>query len=120
MSWTPDFEIVHMGVNCMDAEQAVSCASLFQELFALAPNPHKDSADACFTGTQIEWLKGAGRGTHGHIALATADLLAARAHLEGKGIVFDDCSVKYYPDGRPMVIYAVQEIGGFAIHLMQR
>ena len=77
MGYTPDFEIVHVGVNCADAEQALGCAKLFETLFALKPNPEKDSADACFTGTQIEWMKVPGRGAHGHIALATADLPAA-------------------------------------------
>ena len=120
MGYPPDFEIVHVGVNCADAEQALGCAKLFETLFALKPNPEKDSADACFTGTQIEWMKVPGRGAHGHIALATADLPAARAYLEEKGMAFDEQSVKYFSDGRPMVVYAVGEIGGFAIHLMQK
>lgn len=120
MGYTPDFEIVHIGVNCADEGQAVGCAARFETLFALKPNPEKESADARFTGTQIEWLKAPGRGTHGHIALATADLPAAQAYLEEKGFAFDRRSVKYFPDGRPMVIYAVEEIGGFAIHLMQK
>ena len=120
MDFVPDFEIAHVGVNCGDTEQAGSCAERFRELFALERNPAKESADACFTGTQLEWLKGPGRGTHGHIALSTADLPAARAYLERKGFTFDDGSVKCFQDRRLMVIYAVQEIGGFAIHLMQR
>ena len=106
MSYKPDFEIVHVGVNCADEAQAIACAGQFEALFGLAPNPAKESADARFTGTQIEWLKKPGRGTHGHIALATADLPAARAWLEQKGFAFDDDSVKFFPDGKPMVIYA--------------
>ena len=118
--FTPDFEIVHLGVNTGSEEQANACAGMFEALFSLAPNPAKESADARFTGTQIEWLKKPGRGTHGHIAIATSDLPAARAYLEEKGFAFDDGSVKYFPDGRILVIYSRDEIGGFAIHLMQR
>lgn len=81
-------------------------------------NPAKESADARFTGSQIEWMKAPGRGEHGHIALATADLPAARRYLEEKGFAFDEDSVKRFPDGRILVIYARQQIGGFAIHLM--
>lgn len=52
--------------------------------------------------------------------LATADLPAARRYLEEKGFAFDEDSVKRFPDGRILVIYAKQQIGGFAIHLMQK
>lgn len=120
MAYTPDFEIVHLGVNCKDEAEAIGCAEQFRALFGLEPNPAKESADARFTGTQIEWMKKPGRGTHGHIALATADLPAARAYLEERGFAFDDASVKRFADGRVMVIYSCKEIGGFAIHLMQR
>ena len=120
MAYTPDFEIAHIGVNCADAAQAARCAEKFECLFNLAVNPAKESADARFTGTQIEWMKAPGRGEHGHIALATADLPAARRYLEEKGFAFDEDSVKRFPDGRILVIYAKQQIGGFAIHLMQK
>ena len=120
MAYTPDFEIAHIGVNCADAAQAARCAEQFAVLFQLAVNPAKESADARFTGTQIEWMKAPGRGEHGHIALATADLPAARRYLEEKGFAFDEDSVKRFPDGRILVIYARQQIGGFAIHLMQK
>lgn len=120
MDCKPDFEIVHLGVNCLNESDAIACAAQFETLFGLAANPKKESADARFTGTQIEWMKKPGRGTHGHLALATSDLPAARAWLEQKGFSFAEDSVKYFPDGRPMVIYAKQEIGGFAIHLMQK
>ena len=118
-SYTPDFKIAHVGVNCVDAAEAAACAQRFAALFGLAVNPAKESADCSFTGTQIEWMKKPGRGTHGHIALATADLPAARAYLEGAGFAFDGSSVKYLPDGRVCVIYAREEIGGFAIQLLQ-
>lgn len=120
MAFIPDFEIVHIGVNCANEAQAVECAQRYEFLFNLAVNPAKESADARFTGTQIEWMKTPGRGTHGHIAIATGDLPAARRYLEDKGFSFDDESIKRFPDGRILVIYAQEEIGGFAIHLMQK
>ena len=57
MAYTPDFEIAHIGVNCADAAQAERCAEQFAVLFRLAVNPAKESADARFTGTQVEWMK---------------------------------------------------------------
>ena len=44
----------------------------------------------------------------------------AEKYLEEKGFAFDEDSVKRFPDGRILVIYARQQIGGFAIHLMQK
>lgn len=120
MAFTPDFEIAHVGVNCENEAEAVRCAEQFALLFNLAVNPAKESADARFTGTRIEWLKKPGRGKHGHIALATADLPGARDYLEERGFAFDDDSIKRFPDGRILVIYSRQEIGGFAIHLLQK
>ncbi len=118
--FAPDFEVAHIGVNCEDELQANACAERFAALFQLVANPKKESKDACFTGTQIEWMKAPGRGTHGHIALATSDLPAARTYLEEKGVAFDPESIKCFADGRIMVIYAREEIGGFAIHLIQK
>ena len=118
--FVPDFEIAHVGINTGNEPDAVAGAAAFENLFGLAFNPAKESEDARFTGTQIEWLKKPGRGTHGHIAIATSDLPAARAYLEEKGFAFDDDSVKYFPDGRILVIYSKEEIGGFAIHLLQK
>ena len=120
MAFVPDFEVVHVGVNCADEAQAGGCAAKFAELFDLGVNPEKESKDATFTGTAIEWLKKPGRGTHGHISLATSDLPAAREYLEAKGFHFDESSSKRFPDGRILVIYAEEEIGGFAIHLLQK
>ena len=120
MLFVPDFEVVHIGINCADEAQAVSGASHFAELFAIPINPAKESADASFNGTSVEWLKKPGRGTHGHISLATSDLPAAREYLEKKGFLFDDSSIKRFPDGRILVIYAKEELGGFAIHLQQK
>lgn len=120
MSFKSDFTIAHLGVNCTDSDDARACSEEFAFLFGLLPNPEKESGDATFTGTQIEWLKNGQRGKNGHIAIATSNLPLAREYLEEKGLEFDEESVKYLPDGRVLVIYAKREIGGFAIHLMQR
>lgn len=120
MAFTPDFEIVHIGVNCANEAEAICCAQQYEQLFGLAFNPAKESADARFTGTQIEWMKKPGRGEHGHIAIATQNLPEARAYLEEKGFLFDEASIKRFPDGRILVIYAKESIGGFAVHLMQK
>ena len=49
MAFVPDFEVLHMGVNCADEAQALGCAARFADLFSLPVNPEKESADASFT-----------------------------------------------------------------------
>ena len=44
----------------------------------------------------------------------------AASFLEEKGFSFDEESIKHFSDGRVLVIYAKEQIGGFAIHLMQK
>ena len=120
MGYTPDLRFDHMGVNCADGEQAAACADRFALLFGIPRDPDREGAGSCYSGAQIEWMKGPGPGERGHIALATADLPGARAWLEERGFTFDDATAKYFSDGRMMVIYAREQIGGFAIHLVQR
>ncbi len=115
-----DFSFAHMGVNLADEAEAKKCVTLMSTLFGLAQNPANESSGASFTGTDIEWMKSTGYGTHGHIGIATSDLPAAKAYLEEQGVSFIAGSEKYFPDGRLLVIYADLEIGGFAVHLMQK
>ena len=49
MAFVPDFEVLHVGVNCADEAQAKGCAARFEDLFSLPVNPAKESADASFT-----------------------------------------------------------------------
>ena len=119
MAYTPDFEIVHIGVNCANAAEAENCAEQFASLFQLAVNPAKESADARFTGTQIEWMKAPGRGKNGHIAIRTNSVELAVAELAKKGFAYDESSAKY-KNGRMTVAYLKDEFGGFAVHLLQK
>ena len=120
MGFTPDFQLAHVGVNCADEAEAAASADRFAALFGLARDPAREGPGSCYTGAELEWMKSPGPGRHGHIALSTGDLPGARAWLEEKGFAFDESTAKYFPDGRMLVIYAKEEIGGFAIHLMQR
>ena len=119
MGFVPDFTIAHVGVNLPDDQTAEMCADSFEELFGLKRNPEKEGPGACYTQTQIEWLKTPGKGTYGHIALGTSDLPGAREYLEAKGLHFNDDTIKRYEDGRIKVICTDREIGGFAIQLLQ-
>lgn len=46
-------------------------------------------------------------------------MLRAKAYLEGQGFAFDESTAKY-KGAKLNAIYLKDEIGGFAIHLLQK
>lgn len=110
------FELVHVGVNCGSPEEAASVAKKFSALFGW---PVKEGNSSDFAGKAIEAMKKPGRGKNGHIAVATNSVVRARAYLEAQGFAFDESSLSL-KNGRPNAIYLAEEIGGFAIHLLQK
>ncbi|MBL7006330.1 MAG: VOC family protein [Spirochaetia bacterium] len=110
--------IDHIGINCKDSSTALQNAELFNSLFDLGVTDGKDSV---YAGPSIELMKnGISRGTCGHIAVATNDIEKAKSLLESRGFEFDPDSSKYDSSGKLIVIYLKLEIGGFAIHLLQK
>lgn len=111
------FEVVHVGVNTADAEEASAAADLIGGIFGLEMADGKDSV---FAGPRIELMKGGGRGIHGHIAVAVNDIHSAISFLESSGYELDHDAVKYNAEGQLILIYLKQEIAGFAFHLLQK
>ncbi len=105
------FSLAHVGVNCADEEEAQQTAKTFCTLFGLEYKPGNSSI---FAGGAVECMKAGGRGKCGHIAIGTNNLDRAIYHLGRQGIEVDESSRK------PKAIYLKQEVGGFAVHLMQR
>lgn len=105
------FSLVHVGVNCANEEEAGQTAKMFCTLFGLE---YKLGNNSIFAGSAVECMKENGRGKCGHIAIGTNNLERAIYHLGRQGIEFDESSRK------PKAIYLKQEVGGFAVHLMQR
>lgn len=112
-----NFELLHLGINQSGPEEGTATAMLLAELFGF---PLRETKDSWFVNEQFEVMKKPFRGTMGHFAIATSDILAARKWLESKGIEFDDHSAVYDENGRLKLIYSNNEIGGFAFHLTQK
>ena len=110
------FELVHVGVNCGSGEDALDVAKKFSALFGW---PVREGNSSVFAGGAIEAMKAPGLGKNGHIAVACNSIKRARAYLEGQGFAFDESSLKE-KNGKPVAIYLKDEIGGFAIHLLQK
>lgn len=109
-----EYTLAHVGLNAVNAEEARKAAGMFEHLFGLTV---REGNSSVFAGGVIECMKAPYKGTHGHIAIGTPDV-AAQAELEAKGFAFDPSTAKYKPDGTLNAIYLLDEICGFAVHLV--
>lgn len=110
-------QIRHIGINQSDAREAMDNARKLSMLTGWAIENDTDAS--CFIGTGLEMMKHKGRGTHGHIALATRSIPRAMWHMERRGFAFDKESAAYTPTGQLRLIYLEGEFAGFGIHLSQ-
>lgn len=111
------FELVHVGINTPNAEEAEKLAKLLGLMFNLAPRHGQKSE---FAGSYFECMKAPFLGTNGHVAMAVPDLDAAVEELKGKGFSFNMDTAAYTDGGKLKNIYLDGEYGGFAIHVMQK
>ena len=72
-----------------------------------------------FASSGIEVMKTMFKGKNGHIAVRTNSVALAVTELEKNGFVCDMATAKYKGD-RMTVVYLKDEIGGFAVHLLQK
>lgn len=111
------FNLRHIGVNCENEEAAVSVADRFDNLFGFTKKVGNSSV---FAGVEIEAMKSVGRGIHGHIAIGTNSVARAKNYLETvKGVKFIEESAVVKGD-KLIAIYLEGEIGGYAVHLVQK
>jgi 2-dehydro-3-deoxyphosphogluconate aldolase/(4S)-4-hydroxy-2-oxoglutarate aldolase len=111
------FDLAHIGINMPDADSSLSVTKKFSQIFNFTL---KEGNNSNFAGTGIEVNKSIGLGKNGHIAIKTNSIPRAIAYLERNGFKVDMNTAKG-PAGGPMVaIYMEEEIGGFAVHLLQK
>ena len=111
------FSVEHIGINCDHEEQARKATNDFVELFGFSV---REGAGSFFASNGLEIMKKPGRGTKGHIAVRTNYLPRAVAYLKNKGYEFYEDAASYNAKGQMTAIYFKNEIGGFAIHLLQK
>ena len=110
------FELAHIGINCENEEQADQTASAFDGLFGFTK---KSGNSSVFAGTAVECMKAPGLGAKGHIAVSTNSVARAKNYLEMMGDKFKEETAKFKGD-KLTAIYLEDEIGGFAVHLVQK
>jgi 2-dehydro-3-deoxyphosphogluconate aldolase/(4S)-4-hydroxy-2-oxoglutarate aldolase len=111
------FQMVHIGINSENAEAAGKAANIFSSLFGFQSITGNSSI---FAGDSIEIMKSPFYGKNGHIAIAVNSVLRAMAYFQRRGVEFKSESVKTDSKGNPTVAYFKEEIGGFAIHLVNK
>ena len=111
------FDLKHVGINCPNEATSSKTADTFAQIFGFTK---EDRGGAYFAGDIIEIMKKPFYGQHGHIAIATRSAESAAYYLEHAGVKFNWESAGYNPDGRLRVVYLQEEIGGFAVHILQR
>lgn len=112
------FELVHVGINCANPEEADGVADKFQSAFGFAKKVGNSSV---FASTYVEMMKSPFRGDNGHIAIATNSVKRAVYQLKLRGFEADETSFKFdKATGELNVAYLKEQFGGFAVHLVKR
>ncbi len=111
------FNLAHIGINESDEAAADKTAGGFAELFGLTK---KTGASSIFAGKIVEVMKTPYLGKNGHIAISTNFIDRAVYHMEKSGVSFNKDSAKRDAKGNLVAIYLADELGGFAVHLVQK
>ncbi len=111
------FNVKHIGINEENDEAADNTANSFSHIFGFEK---KVGNSSIFAGAGIEVMKQPYLGKHGHIAIETNYIDRAMYHLERKGHLFDMTTAKYDEKNKLKAVYLHNEIGGFAVHLVQK
>ncbi len=112
------FELAHVGVNCENEEEALKAANRFSLIFGFAT---KNGNSSAFSGNAVEYMKSPYLGKYGHIAIRTNYIDRAVNYLSTVlGVEFDETTAKKNEKGGLKAIYLKEEIGGFAVHLVQK
>ena len=111
------FQVAHVGINTENEQEAQKAADRFSALFGF---PVKSGASSLFAGEGLEIMKSPYLGKYGHIAIGTNCIYRARAFFERQGVEFNPDAIKTDDKGNMLAAYLKEEIGGFAVHLLQK
>ena len=109
------FEVAHIGINTPDADAAMDVCKAFNDAFDFNV---KQGNSSNFASTGVEVMKTMFKGANGHIAFRTNKMIPAIAEMERRGYELDMDSVK--DKNNIKAVYFKNEIGGFAVHLLQK
>lgn len=109
------FEVAHIGINTPDADASMDVCKALNDAFDFNI---KQGNSSNFASTGVEVMKTMFKGANGHIAIRTNKMIPAIAEMERRGYELDMDSVKDKDNIK--AVYFKKEIGGFAVHLLQK
>jgi 2-dehydro-3-deoxyphosphogluconate aldolase / (4S)-4-hydroxy-2-oxoglutarate aldolase len=110
------FTVEHIGLNEDSADAARAVGQDLSQAFGFA---YSENPNSIYASDQIEVLRQSFLGRHGHIGVRTANIERALYYLEKRGYFVDPATARFQA-GQMVFVYLKKEIGGFAIHLMQK
>ena len=110
------FEIAHVGINTDGADTSMAVCREFERAFGFTVKAGNSSN---FSSATIEVMKSRYLGENGHLAVRTNSMACAVAELEKCGYSVDMETAKFKGE-KMTAVYLKEEIGGFAIHLLQK
>lgn len=110
------FELAHIGINCADADVSMAVCKELEAAFGFAI---KEGNSSNFVSSGFEVMKKNYLGANGHIAVRTNRMALAIAELEKNGYVLDMNTANYKGE-KLNAVYLKNEVGGFALHLLQK
>lgn len=110
------FELAHVGVNCENDDESMAVCNELEKAFDFEV---KTGNSSNFASTGVEVMKSMYLGKNGHLAIRTNKMETAIAELEKRGFEVDMDTAKF-KGNRMIAVYLKNEIGGFAIHLLQK
>ena len=111
------FALAHVGINFEGADGAVRAAEAVAGRFRL---PVAEGHSSVFAGKAVEMMKSPYYGTNGHIGFYTRSVERALAFFRREGIRVKEDSIRTTAQGRLQSAYLEDEVGGFALHILQK
>lgn len=111
------FSLDHVGINPSADDSPAELAGLFGSLFR---KEVKEGNSSHMVKGLVEVMKKPYLGASGHLAISTNSILRACEYLRGCSVEIDESTWKKDAKGNPKAVYLKDEIGGFAVHLVQR
>lgn len=111
------FKLAHVGINCNDENEALKEAKKLSVLFGFDIS---NVGKSVFSEKYAEFMKVPYYGKNGHIGFYTNSVKRALAYFEQNSIEIINESIGTDEKGEPEFAYLKEQIGGFAIHIVQK
>ena len=110
------FELAHFGINASGKDDGEAMTKKFSS-FGMVPS---ETSKGYFMDKTIEIMNQNGPGTHGHIGYKVNNIERTMAYVKKLGYTINESSFTYDAKGKVKFFYVNEEIGGFAVHFIQK